>query len=176
MIAKGDAVMKNRLRQLRKEAGVTLRELHKYTGIVNSVISNLENGTRKFRQSHIDALSSFFNVTSDYLLGRTDYGLIVRPQIGDEEFVLTEKEYDKLKDYITVEVIVLGTSTNALQETDTENKVIIPKYVVYRELKGEISNYDMQETLNAKLLELTKRLTSDDLRKTINFIENYILK
>lgn len=168
----------NRLKFLRNNAGISLREMRKYTGISNPVISYLENGKRPFKQEHIDKLSSFFNVTSDYLLGRTDYGFIVRPEFGDEELILTENEYLRLQTFIQTSIIKLSdkTTTLAVETSVEEINVVIPTYVVYRELKGNISNYDLQDTLNAKLTELSKHMTTDELERTIKFIEDYILK
>ena len=167
----------NRLKQLRKQVGLSSRELAKYTGIAYSTITYLENEKRPFRQAHIDTLTSFFNVTSDYLLGRNDYGFIVHAEFGDDTFIFTESEYQKLATAITEEIIYIGGQANALNISIKEEKtVFIPTHCVYRELKGNADDYDLKDTLSLKLTELTKRMTSSDLKKAIKFIEDYIIK
>lgn len=167
----------NKLKQLRKEADLTLRDLSKYVGIPNSVITYLESGTRPFRQVHIDKLTSFFNVTSDYLLGRSDYGYIVYPQYGSDEVILSDSEYNRLSDHITLSIINNKININvSIVDNKEETNINIPSHCVYRELKGELNDYDMKETLYLKLNELTKKMTESDLKKTIKFIEDYIFK
>ena len=167
----------NRLRQLRKQVGLSTRALAKYTGIAFTTITYLENEKRAFRQSHIDSLTSFFNVTSDYLLGRNDYGFIVHTEIGDDTLIFTEIEYQKLCDSISEEIIYIGEQASVLNISNKEEKtVFIPTHCVYRELRGTSDNYDLKDTLCLKLTELSKRMTSNDLKKAIKFIEDYIIK
>ena len=166
----------NNLKSLRKEANLSIRALEEKTKISISVLNYLENGTRPFRQSHIDTLTSFFNVTSDYLLGRSDNGFIVRPQYGDEEILLTANEYTHLCEYISISIIKVGGFDIDLTSSKEAKHVVQSDYVVYRELKGNMEDYDMKSTLSIKLQELTKKMTKDDIRKTIKFIEEYIFR
>ena len=169
--------MSNRLKKLRTEADISLRELQRYTGITNTVLSLLESNKRPFRQAHIDTLSSFFNVTSDFLLGRSDTGYIVFTEYGDDELLLSENEYNRLIGHIDVKVIYKGGETTTL-DIDTpiqEQRVVITPYVVYRELKGTVKDYDLQETLYQKYLDAGKHMTTDELKRTIKFIDDYIL-
>lgn len=167
----------NRLKQLRKQANLTVRELCDYVNISHSVLAYLENEVRPFRQLHIDRLTSFFNVTSDYLLGRSDYGYIVFPQYGNDQVILSENEYSRLGEYITLSIIKNKLSLDiTIKDKKQEETINMPNYCIYRELKGELNDYDMKETLCAKLQEMTKRMAESDLRKTISFIEEYIFK
>ena len=61
-----------RLRELRAEHGLSGEELGKKIGIGKSAISKLENGETTPRASTLIALSNYFNVSIDYLLGMTD--------------------------------------------------------------------------------------------------------
>jgi transcriptional regulator with XRE-family HTH domain len=61
--------MKTRLRELRKSYGLTLRELDEKVNINYSQLARIERGEGSLTQQHIQILSSFFNVSSDYLLG-----------------------------------------------------------------------------------------------------------
>lgn len=168
----------DRLKLLRKRENITLRELANYSGISNPVLSHLETNKRPFRQIHIDKLSSFFSVTSDFLLGRSDYGYIVKPEYGDGEIVLIESEYERLSDSITATILTRNTPTQVLLVSDTivENSLYIPKYFIYRELKGNLGDYQLKESRQNALMELSKRMTSDEIDKTINFIREYIFK
>ena len=166
----------NRLKSLRNEMNLSLREVSNYTGISNPVLSVLENGKRPFRQEHISILTAFFNVTSDFLLGRTDYGYIVMPEFGDGEITLSEGEYKRLRDHITLSIISVGARETLKVGTPVETQTLtIPDTVVYREIKGSIGDYNMQDALGTKLNELAKHMTSEELERSIRFIEEYIL-
>lgn len=62
----------NRLKQLRQEKNLTIRELGEETKISYSTISAMENEVRPFTQSNLEILCKYFDVSSDYLLGNTD--------------------------------------------------------------------------------------------------------
>lgn len=62
----------NRLRELRKKKGLTMKELGKKFSLAESTISGYETGNRKPDLELIDGFADFFEVSSDYLLGRTD--------------------------------------------------------------------------------------------------------
>lgn len=59
----------NRLKQLREERKLTLRELADIIHIDKSSLSRFENGEREPRTSVILDIANFFNVSVDYLLG-----------------------------------------------------------------------------------------------------------
>jgi transcriptional regulator with XRE-family HTH domain len=61
--------MTNRIKQLRKEKGLTLKELSLNVGIPTSTISQYENERRKIAGDALKTLSSFFKVPEDYILG-----------------------------------------------------------------------------------------------------------
>lgn len=61
--------MTNRIKQLRKERGLTLKELSLNVGIPTSTISQYENERRKIAGNALKTLSSFFKVPEDYILG-----------------------------------------------------------------------------------------------------------
>lgn len=61
-----------RLRQLRTERGMTLRELTKQTGIDHTTLYHAEVGKRHLTVKRAWLLADFFGVTIDYLVGRTD--------------------------------------------------------------------------------------------------------
>lgn len=61
--------MKNRLRELRLEKRLTLRELADKVNISYSALSLAENEKRNLTDIDIDIFCKFFDVSSDYLLG-----------------------------------------------------------------------------------------------------------
>lgn len=61
--------MKERLIQLRKEKGVTLKEVANNIGVTVSAYSNYEQGIRMPSVDIICKICKYFDITSDYLLG-----------------------------------------------------------------------------------------------------------
>ena len=64
--------LKNNLKKLRKEKGLTQIALQMQTGIEQALISKYENGERIPPTETLIILADFFNTNIDYLLGRTD--------------------------------------------------------------------------------------------------------
>ena len=71
MSLRGDG-MKNRLKQLRKQKGLTQLALQMKTGIEQALISKYENGERVPPTETLLRLADFYNVSIDYILCRTD--------------------------------------------------------------------------------------------------------
>lgn len=61
-----------RLRQLREEKGLLQKDVAKILGITPSAYGYYEQGKREPSMEVLKKLSDFFNVSIDYLLGRTD--------------------------------------------------------------------------------------------------------
>jgi transcriptional regulator with XRE-family HTH domain len=61
-----------RLRKLRLQKNLTMKEFGKIFSLAESTISGYENGTRKPDMDLIAQFADFFEVTTDYLYGRTD--------------------------------------------------------------------------------------------------------
>lgn len=64
--------MKNRLRELREEKGLSQNELGKMLNVNQRAISHYENGKRDMGTDTLNKLANFFDVSVDYLLGRTN--------------------------------------------------------------------------------------------------------
>ncbi len=65
--------MKDRLKQLRREKGVTQKIVAKAIGVTESAYSNYEQGLREPSNQVLINLSKYFEVSTDYLLGLKDY-------------------------------------------------------------------------------------------------------
>lgn len=61
-----------RLRQLRLEAGYTLKYVSLNIGIPLSTYSNYEQGIREPSLAVLKLICDFYNVSSDYLIGRSN--------------------------------------------------------------------------------------------------------
>lgn len=62
----------NRLRELRKEQGLTLDQVAKANNIANATISRYEHGVQEPKLWMWEQLANFFHVTPQYLVGWTD--------------------------------------------------------------------------------------------------------
>lgn len=70
---KGDEEMpefKDRLKQMRQSAGLTQSELAEKLGVSTSTVSMYEVGSRKPSFEILEQLADFFNVDTDYLMGK----------------------------------------------------------------------------------------------------------
>lgn len=61
-----------RLKELRKEKGVTQTQIADYLGLKLRAYQYYESGEHRPEYEKLMALADFFEVTTDYLLGRTD--------------------------------------------------------------------------------------------------------
>ncbi len=61
-----------RLRQLRKESGITQEQLAQYLEVDQTMITKLENGTRNLNTTLLEKICSLFGCTEEYLLGQDD--------------------------------------------------------------------------------------------------------
>ena len=62
-----------RARLLRKEAGLSQTQLAQKLGITQRKLSYLESGQSEPDMETLCRMANFFDVTTDYLLGRTEY-------------------------------------------------------------------------------------------------------
>lgn len=103
-------MLKDRLKQLRIEKGKTQKEMAKDLGTTDVSIGRYEAGTREPKTDILNALADYFDVTTDYLLGRTDekqpkkerfqgVTTISAHRIGDIE-QLSEEGLEELDNYI----------------------------------------------------------------------------
>ena len=65
-------VMNNRLKELRKSAGLTQISLQMKTGIEQALLSKFENGERIPPTETLMTLADFYDVSMDYIMGRTN--------------------------------------------------------------------------------------------------------
>ena len=91
--------MKNRIKDLRNERNLTLRDLAEYIGINYSTIACYETEKREPNIETLKKLTSFFEVSLDYICGDNKY-IYCLYENGNYEFSINETTYNELKDYI----------------------------------------------------------------------------
>lgn len=88
-----------RIKMLRKERGLSLKELSKKTDISISFLSDIENGRSNPSLERLKDIARGLNTTVSYLLGETDNIEInseIRELLSNPEFL---KVLDELKDF-----------------------------------------------------------------------------
>lgn len=89
-------IFKDRLRQLRELNNITQSQLAKKINASQSKIAMWETGNRDPNSEDIIYLADLFKVSTDYLLGRTDY--IETPKYQETlPSILTENEQELLE-------------------------------------------------------------------------------
>ena len=167
-----DKQCKNRLSELRNSLGLTTKELERYTNISATVITLLENGSRMFKENHIDAFTDFFVVTSDYLLGKSDYGVGIVDNDGNSVYYF-ESQYNDLLNANSIDVSI-EQNTFRISYISDGKKITEPKFYVLRLINNPVA-LDEHERLKNKAISLISNLHNDELEKTIKFIEEYIM-
>lgn len=84
-----------RLKYLRKEKKLTQNDMAELLGITRQGYAKYESGSGEPDIKAIDKLANFFNVTTDYLLGRSD---IKNPEKMTNEGI-SNADYEKLTAY-----------------------------------------------------------------------------
>ena len=93
-----------RLKQLRIENRKTLRQVSDDTTISNSNLSEIENNVHGCNADTLNILANYYNVSMDYLLGKTDNPKATIIQVADSDGSITSIEYellDKVKGFTT---------------------------------------------------------------------------
>lgn len=72
-----------RLKSLRKEAGLTQKELAEQLGIKQPTYTQWELGRRSPSSETLEKFANFFNVSTDYLLGNSDYKTTIDQDIEE---------------------------------------------------------------------------------------------
>ena len=62
-------IFAERLKELREEKGISIRQLEKEVGISNSVLSRFENCKVDAKLYQVVELAKYFGVSTDYLAG-----------------------------------------------------------------------------------------------------------
>lgn len=88
----------NKIRELRKEKKLTMKQLGAIFSLSESTISLYENGKHYPDMETMQKFADFFNVSVDYLLGRED-AQIKKAPVSDPETEAREKLVSILMEY-----------------------------------------------------------------------------
>lgn len=89
----------NRLRFLRNEKGESLEKIAKYLNVTMQTISNYETEKRDMTPDTILKLADYFEVSIDYLLGKTDVrnpGKQIDDVLNEAMIGMSKEEYENL--------------------------------------------------------------------------------
>ena len=98
-------MFKDRLKELRKNRGLTQLDFAREFKISNGAVGNWESGKRIPDSDTLSKIADFFGVSVDYLLGRSNETSIDEQLSGvefalyGEEKDLTEKEKEKILEF-----------------------------------------------------------------------------
>ena len=92
-------IVKNRFKELRNERNLTLRELAEFIDINYSTIACYETDKREPNIETLKKLTSFFEVSLDYICGDDKY-IYILYENANQKLSITKQTYDSLKEYI----------------------------------------------------------------------------
>ena len=146
----------NNLGYLRKHLNLTYRALEKECGIDRSTLNLLEMGKQKLTEARIETLCSFYKVSSDFLLGKSNYGILVEIKSG---FTVIDK--NKYEEYL---------SNNLIKEYVQCGSVWrIPDDKLEEQLDPTI-NQDIREEITNEM----KTMSRNELEKVLKFIKEFV--
>jgi len=76
----------NRIKYLREKHNISQIEFSKKIGVSNAVLSRYESGDRKPDYDILQIIADYFEVSTDYLLGRTDIPALTPQEKEEAEF------------------------------------------------------------------------------------------
>lgn len=88
--------MTNRIRELRRAKGITMKQLGIAVGLAESTISQYENGKRQPDNETLVKLSNFFGVTVGYVLGAEKSTPAEAGKRAENDINLTKAELDMI--------------------------------------------------------------------------------
>lgn len=117
------ATFADRLKELRQERKLTQSDLANMLGIGRSAVAMYERGQRIPRYKTICFLADFFNVSADYLIGKSGsrHGSILTPEEQKEWFNKVKNEAEKEGHPIPDTVHNLSELTSYIEESKLEN-------------------------------------------------------
>lgn len=77
------------IRDLRKEKRVSQTELAKIVGVSQTTVTAWETGKAEPSSSAVSNLADYFNVTTDYLLGRPEKKEKQNVELTDDDIIMT---------------------------------------------------------------------------------------
>ena len=125
--------MNNRIRELRKQHKMTMKELGAVVGLAESTISQYETGKRQPDNETLLKLGEYFNTSVDYLLGSTRTNENAPPLTQKDERDIekrlqnTIEELESLQDGLTFSGEALDDESRELLAISLKNSLEIAK-------------------------------------------------
>lgn len=119
-----------RLKQLRLDAGLTQSELSKILKISASAIGMYEQGRREPDYDTLMKMATYFNVSTDYLIGYSDKRNTAKPSAVP--FDLTQEEIEHIKKYRQIDSdgkTVLDSTLEGIRHTQLQKRIIEEKEI-----------------------------------------------
>ncbi|WP_437441477.1 helix-turn-helix domain-containing protein [Streptococcus uberis] len=107
----------NRLKELRKEKGLTQSDLGKIFGVSKMTVLRWENGENQIKPDKAKQLADYFNVTIAYLLGHSDF---------EKSSSLKDLLFHEIKGLKEYRMLRVGNE-NYISENDVLN--VVSRYV-----------------------------------------------
>ena len=124
------ATYSERLVELRTEKGYSQKAVAVDLGISLALLSHYEKGIREFNLDFLCRIAEYYNVTSDYILGRTD------SRTGLDSRVLEDKDEDSVFNTRTIyrAAIMTHERMNAGSSNAGDSADILYALILYRTL------------------------------------------
>ena len=158
----------NRIKELRKNKGLSQSQLANKVGISNQVISFYENNKREPKIETWQALADFFNVSVPYLQGIDD-----KPNTGYSKDYIYKQLDDAYKEPYTKDYEIEPPFTNPVLSAKEEiekyceqNKISIPKDTDLDFWKTNF-NFIFKDKSVKRLLTTKDRYSDDDIKEII---------
>lgn len=124
------ATYSERIVELRTEKGISQKAAAVDLGISQALLSHYEKGIREFNLDFLCRIAEYYNVTTDYILGRTD------SRTGLDSSAMEDKEDDAIFNTKTIyrAAIMSHERMNAGSSSAGENTDILYAVTIYRSL------------------------------------------
>lgn len=137
-----------RLKEVRKSAGLTQREVAAYVGVNQNTYSYWENGKTKIDSESIAKLAKLFNVSIDYLLDGSPCKTNIENFISEKPAVRSDEER------------LLGVY-NSLDQESKAQLMSVAYLIMSQSLKAQ--GIDVQEMIEQQLHKIqTKEANNDE--------------
>ena len=170
-------IMAQRIRDLRRERGLTQAQLADKTGLKETAIRSYENGLREPNAKALAALEQYFQISVNYLLGNIDDKMKLKDEIVSELPLGERTLQEQLREVSDEEKLILSgfvpffvSYQRSLKPSNKENALYFP-YRLHEnaeEFSDETAVYELPASAGTGLF-----LDSDDYRM-IKFRPNTI--
>lgn len=172
-----------RIIEVRKGEGLNQVEFSKKIGLTKQTVSNYETGTRQPGLDIILKISEVFNISTDYLLGKSNYKTF-EAQYSSNTGFFTRETLNSLTQWNSKEIEVLNSLLCSFEFKDLVKEFIIYTVSSPQILRDQENNIDKLRTLiMGKVLLTDKQLREKYLRpyidididKVLDYLEKKII-